>query len=267
MRSGLKGSIELFSSPLPGAPTPHYNNLVKTFTNNWTGSATALTNFLFGNWSPPLNSFKGQFQYMKGSTLNDLPMNQEWCHLMGHGDGGGEIPENLVSGSRHCNTEQLAIESAQRHITHKSGGQHSYTLATTAYLFNTEGSMTTPFGSGYLKPGQSQDGADPKKGRDHDNPGIASSKQKEINSANKNAPIAQFIRYKIYRNVVGSAPVKVFDYVFEAQSEFFDINQANILYANVLFALDPNAFQKAELPAKGSKAVIDGYLAEALAPK
>ena len=39
---------------------------------------------------------------------------QEWCHLVGHGDGGGEVFENFVSGSKHCNTEQLAIEIGQR---------------------------------------------------------------------------------------------------------------------------------------------------------
>jgi hypothetical protein len=39
---------------------------------------------------------------------------QEWCHLQGHGDGGTETLENFVSGSKHANSEQLAIESGQR---------------------------------------------------------------------------------------------------------------------------------------------------------
>jgi hypothetical protein len=39
---------------------------------------------------------------------------QEWCHLFGHGDGGVEVEDNFVAGSKHCNTEQLALELAQR---------------------------------------------------------------------------------------------------------------------------------------------------------
>ncbi|MBI5164955.1 MAG: hypothetical protein HY985_13770 [Magnetospirillum sp.] len=45
------------------------------------------------------------------------PTDQEWCHLIGHGDGGTETPENFVAGSKHCNTEQLAIECALRFDT------------------------------------------------------------------------------------------------------------------------------------------------------
>jgi hypothetical protein len=38
----------------------------------------------------------------------------EWCHLIGHGEGGAEIPQNLVAATRCANTEQLAIEQAYR---------------------------------------------------------------------------------------------------------------------------------------------------------
>jgi hypothetical protein len=34
-----------------------------------------------------------------------------WCHLIGHGAGGTDDPDNLVAASTHCNSEQLAIES------------------------------------------------------------------------------------------------------------------------------------------------------------
>ena len=48
-------------------------------------------------------------------TLGEEPRtNQEWCHLIGHGDGGDETQQNLVAGSKHCNTEQLAIELGLR---------------------------------------------------------------------------------------------------------------------------------------------------------
>lgn len=34
-----------------------------------------------------------------------------WCHLLGHGAGGSDDPDNIVAGSTHCNSEQLEIES------------------------------------------------------------------------------------------------------------------------------------------------------------
>jgi hypothetical protein len=37
-----------------------------------------------------------------------IPYN--WCHLLGRGGGGTDNPDNLVSASTHCNSEQLAIE-------------------------------------------------------------------------------------------------------------------------------------------------------------
>jgi hypothetical protein len=56
---------------------------------------------------------------MNGTAANAnviglLRTDQEWCHLLGHGDKGEEKPENFVAGSKHCNTEQLAIEEGHR---------------------------------------------------------------------------------------------------------------------------------------------------------
>jgi hypothetical protein len=48
---------------------------------------------------------------------NALRTEQDWCHLYGHGDGGKETFHNFVSGSVHCNTEQLAIETGQRRVS------------------------------------------------------------------------------------------------------------------------------------------------------
>lgn len=45
---------------------------------------------------------------------NEELVTQEWCHLVGHGDRGDDAPYNLVSGSYHANTEQLAIETGMR---------------------------------------------------------------------------------------------------------------------------------------------------------
>lgn len=60
---------------------------------------------------------------------------QEWCHLIGHGDGGTEEYGNFVGGSEHCNTEQLAIETGQR-TARKSYNVNLYGKVT-AYLFDS----------------------------------------------------------------------------------------------------------------------------------
>ncbi|OKI03413.1 hypothetical protein A6A06_39430 [Streptomyces sp. CB02923] len=49
----------------------------------------------------------------KGSSGTRLA-SHEWCHLVGDGDGGLDIPENLVIGTNAVNTEQLAMETALR---------------------------------------------------------------------------------------------------------------------------------------------------------
>lgn len=48
-----------------------------------------------------------------GSTGQHLA-SHEWCHLIGDGDGGADIPRNLVIGTNAVNTEQLAMETALR---------------------------------------------------------------------------------------------------------------------------------------------------------
>ncbi len=53
-----------------------------------------------------------QDERVTGNIRNGI--SYEWCHLIGHGDGGVEIPENFVSGSHYANTEQLAIETGLR---------------------------------------------------------------------------------------------------------------------------------------------------------
>lgn len=72
----------------------------------------------------------------RGTQLLRAPdqTSQEWCHLHGHGDGGPEVYENFVAGSKHCNTEQLAIELGQR-----IAGPGDLTARVTAYLFESHG--------------------------------------------------------------------------------------------------------------------------------
>lgn len=75
-----------------------------------------------------------------------LRTQQEWCHLVGHGDGGDEVFENFIAGSKHCNTEQLAIETGQRTARRtygQTGDDKSDPIAlavkVTAYLFPNNG--------------------------------------------------------------------------------------------------------------------------------
>ena len=54
----------------------------------------------------------------------------EWCHLIGHGEGGAEHQDNLVAATRSANTEQLAIEQAYRAVRKKG---HPINAKVTAY--------------------------------------------------------------------------------------------------------------------------------------
>lgn len=74
-----------------------------------------------------------------------LRTDQEWCHLVGHGDGGEEFFENFISGSKHCNTEQLAIETGQRtgRVTYGAGDANNPKLIdlavkVTGYVFSQD---------------------------------------------------------------------------------------------------------------------------------
>jgi hypothetical protein len=91
--------------------------------DGWDGSATKLVSLAFSA-DPSARTFwkeksKNVRMLNDGAQASDdlkarIRTEQEWCHLFGHGDGGAETPENFVSGSKHCNSEQLALELAQR---------------------------------------------------------------------------------------------------------------------------------------------------------
>ena len=76
-----------------------------------------------------------------------LKTDQEWCHLFGHGDGGPEVLLNFVSGSKHCNTEQLAIEVGQRRVIHNKDINDSirknFKAKITAYLMPNSGLISS----------------------------------------------------------------------------------------------------------------------------
>lgn len=126
---------------------------------------------------------------------------QEWCHLYGHGDGGPDIPENFVSGSKHCNTEQLAIETGQR--KRKIDG---LTAKVTAYMLPAR----TVWYSGSTSEDEAASQPD------------AKAKPKDLQEFAM--PVAHMMRYKVYHN-----KRKVFDHWYDAQSQSFDYNEFLIL--------------------------------------
>ncbi|PTB91839.1 hypothetical protein C9994_14880, partial [Marivirga lumbricoides] len=186
------------------------------------------------------------------SPFESLPTLQEWCHLHGRGDGGPDVSNNLVAGSNHCNTEQAAIELAQRLTTQYSAT--AYFLRTTAYLFqepegtgvvvNTDKHNNSSVIS-QVQPTSHKKGK--KRGReedddnDNDKENPVRKKRKTITiTQNAETSLAAFIRYRVYTRD-GKNDVKLIDYTFEGQSEFFDMNQYRIVNSIVEYTLKGNA--------------------------
>ncbi len=209
---------------------------------------------------------------MKVASCNCLPISQEWCHLRGHGDGGNEYPGNFVSGSIHCNTEQLAIETGQRLVTQQMQ-KKSFYLYTTAYLLKdavnyksrTDTERKSEILSGnYLQNSKTykdmlemhtadrstelttSDGPVPKRAR------VDTGVQKKSPEQGDVAPVAAYIRYKVMKSegpkTAGSGAKRLkdkvddkrkkhFDFIFEGQSEFIDNHQFNLISQAVQFAL------------------------------
>lgn len=202
-----------------------------------------------------------------GSVTTD----QEWCHLFGHGDGGAEELGNFVSGSKHCNTEQLAIETGQRRISQNedidSKLRKDLRANITAYLLPNGGSwvnknftqdeinkkllaninmeevknyvgkfFTVNVGNGTytfrdlttLRNAFKNLSDQIKQAKERDEDVLAV----ELFQFRRNLegsffiflPVARWIRYKhFFKNK------KIFDHIFDAQSQSFDYNEAQIL--------------------------------------
>lgn len=217
-------------------------------------------------------SQKMDWGLLKVASGNYLPISQEWCHLRGHGDGGNEYPGNFVSGSIHCNTEQLAIETGQRLVTQQMP-KKSFYLYTTAYMLkdavdyksatDTERKSQVLKGN-YLVNSQIYkdmlavhtsdrstelnvaDGPVNKRAR------LDTGVQKKSPEQGDVAPVAAYIRYKVMKSEeprtagtgskrpitkVDDTRKKHFDFIFEGQSEFIDIHQFNLISQAVQFAL------------------------------
>lgn len=96
-----------------------FSDMVKgDFATNSSLPATGFARYILKNDDEAQKQWKSDI-FDKNVSVNDtsLRTDQEWCHLLGHGDGGTEELGNFVSGSKHCNTEQLAIETGQRKVT------------------------------------------------------------------------------------------------------------------------------------------------------
>lgn len=174
------------------------------------------------------NQSKREIWQVIKSPFQALPTDQEWCHMQGHGDGGPDIKENIVAGSKHCNTEQLAIELGQRRTTHQT--LKNYKLNSTVYFFSR--SATNRIEGGKRKNSSDDDVMRSKK-KKKDSGGKSIDKEiSELPELNDDHRIAAFIRYKIYRG-----RKKIFDYTFEGQGEFFDRNMFQIINRVAEFTL------------------------------
>ncbi|EQA45965.1 hypothetical protein LEP1GSC050_4217 [Leptospira broomii serovar Hurstbridge str. 5399] len=161
-------------------------------------SATDFTNYTVsedGQTTDAIQKFPTDVPYLlKTDPYYQVETDQEWCHLFGHGDGGPDIPKNFVSGSKHCNTEQLAIETGQR--KRKIAG---LTAKITAYLLPASDIWFNP---------------DPDAGTGA-----------EVKSVKDSLPLAHVMRYKVY----DAKKNKVFDHWYDAQAQSFDYNEFLIL--------------------------------------
>ena len=133
---------------------------------------------------------------------------QEWCHLIGHGDGGSEDPSNLAAGSHYANTEQLALEEGARSLR-AVGARHGVVVLL---------KVTT-----YLVPGTNC--ADAIRYRvalwRRPKPG-AKGKSKPADKAmdtTKDLPAAAAM------DTSKDEPAEIFDHLFDGQSESFDRNE------------------------------------------
>ncbi|BBH41932.1 unknown protein [Microcystis viridis NIES-102] len=115
-------------------------------------SATSFAKYVLGQLND--NAVKEQWRVDNKLDVNatvdasSLKTDQEWCHLFGHGDGGPEELGNFVSGSKHCNTEQLAIETGQRRVSQnktdfKEVERSKLKARITAYLIPNAGTWVT----------------------------------------------------------------------------------------------------------------------------
>ncbi|HEY4242113.1 MAG TPA: DUF4157 domain-containing protein [Kofleriaceae bacterium] len=133
---------------------------------------------------------------------------QEWCHLVGHGDGGPEHDANLIAGTHYANTEQLALETAVRKLRRVGGKRIRVRLKVTAYADPDAPNVAVVirYKVELERVGDRGDGK-PKE-----------EASKKASRKRKEAPLPE----------EAAETVKVFDHVFHGQSESFDRNEFEI---------------------------------------
>lgn len=244
------------------AMNPIFKKLIPPLSTQLTSTKVPATAFANGaiRQSPAV---QGDWGTLKVASSNYFPINQEWCHLRGHGDGGDEYPGNFVSGSYHCNSEQLAIETGQRLVTQQSTA-NSYALYTTAYMLRDATDYSASDNKAksqvltdnylknqtayweMLKSHTAQKGTQPPTKKVKYDPTVIAQPKLEQGAV---APLAAYIRYKVMlRKASGQGALKrngpdslnllkSFDFIFEGQSEFIDVLQFSMISRAVQFAL------------------------------
>ncbi len=204
------------------------------------GTNSSLPASAMSNWELSQSTDARQaWQLLIQSDRDVMPTDQEWCHLLGHGDGGDERLGNFASGSFHCNTEQLAMESKNRRKITQLAAKGAYSLRSTAYLFNDGAALLN---GNYL----SSDSAYNKMKSLYSTLNKPRAVPPPAGKAGSVMPFAALFRYKMYRYMAdpdaGGAVtraqfVKLFDHIFAGQSEFMDLHQFNILKHAAWFCL------------------------------
>jgi len=182
-------------------------------------SATSFAKYVLGQ----LNDDDVKKQWRKDNKLDanatvdasSLKTDQEWCHLFGHGDGGPEELGNFVSGSKHCNTEQLAIETGQRRV---SQNETDFTAVErgklkariTAYLIPNAGTWVT--GGSYT-----QKSLNEKLGIDKENPQLDLVTQRD--KFFEGVPLAKPVKYRLKTDGSGNIDDQALRTAFKALSD------------------------------------------------
>ncbi|MCB0554414.1 MAG: hypothetical protein KDD02_12755 [Phaeodactylibacter sp.] len=211
-----------------------------------------LNSFQNGEWQQHKIEHWNQYNRTPpiGST-STLRTDQEWCHLVGHGDGGVERPGNFVAGSKHCNTTQLAIETAQRRKEFKNEGLK---VSVTAFLFENifpKKNLIREEVLRIIEETKTRGDLPKKKNRSSridtliDNlefVRLLISPEKDLDRTEQYEivnkyftilPVARFVRYRIFTRTGR----RIFDHTFDAQSESFDYNEFKILEITAVRAI------------------------------
>lgn len=199
------------------------------------------------------------------TAFDEVRTDQEWCHLIARGDGGQYSVDNLVSGSKHCNSEQLAIELGQRSLNARNLAAHveAFLVPNAGYLPRAQLRLRNAMeiaGSDTVVSAIWQTIHPSSASAMHadDVDGIAMNLMAQIGfqdcqspvdvkekierffgSCMRPWPVAARIRYRIFYRTISRTHL-VFSHVFDAQSEGFDINEFNILQFHTRWTIARN---------------------------